>query len=218
MTSVTGFEGCSRFGDGWDATKVPAVRFGVGLGVQRLDLSGMRFSGRSEHFDVSHSFTLDDEQLGAPTVSVPALELRLAVDLWGPLYVGATGSLGYSGSLGNEDVRSGGLTLSTDNVGQVGGAAVVGLAVPIGPFTVRGELHAGAAHTWISSTSVLEHCVVETNPSVTRGFLSARGSVAYFVTPWISLGVYGGGSFVGATQLDAGAMVTMHMRSFDGSF
>jgi hypothetical protein len=215
-TDVTGFERCSRFGDGWNAAGWPPLRFDLGASARRISLAGVSFGGLVYHDGNPHTYELRADDLADPSVWVGSFDLRVTGAIGDHLLLGGEISA-FTGGAPSGAITRDDWTLEAGRVSGFGGGLVGGIVVPLGPFRVRGEVLAGGRALFVSAVSTIGDCVSTDEQIVSRWVVEPRLAVEWFVTPWMSVEAWGGADVVDLGTAAFGLRLDFHTRSYDGT-
>lgn len=208
---ATPLEWCNQFGH-WEAR--PRIVATVGMSTHRLGLRGRSIDG-GDNYGAPASVAADP--LG--NAQAEAFDLDVTGYLLGPLYLGGELQLGGA-SLAHGAALADGFTVSGGGF-YVAAGALAGLTFPrIGPLQVRAEAFAGG---WVFVTNVDQPVLPSVDcsdgcPGASIGgwTVEPRVHTDVWLTPWLTLGAWGGANALHAGDWSGGVAFAVHGRGFDG--
>ncbi len=214
-TEITGIEECSRFGRGWDASGWPALSFALTFSARRVLVDELSFSGSTTHDDNPYRFVLREGDLPRAGAVGPSFGLRGVGFLTRGAYAGLELGAGV-GPLSGPSLDTGDLVLTPTTATLLTGGGVGGLSVPLGAFALRAEVAVGVRALAVHLETRRGTCVTTTSVWSTGLWLEPRIGLDWFVTPWLTLGAFGGGEPLhGVAAWHGGLSVGVHTRSHD---
>ena len=212
-TAIHGLAECRGFGDGWDASGWPTLELGAGLQMDGLSLSDRSYGGTAMHDENPYGWTMGGEDVAAG----PATGLRLRglgfLTPW--LYTGF--ELGFGiGDASGPRLAIGELEVEPTSVVVLDAGAVTGFAIPVGPVVLRPEVLVGVRGVGLQVETQRGSCVGTASEWHAELAVAPRLGVDVFVTPWLSVGAYGGSHLIGTGDWHGGVDLRLHTRSYGG--
>jgi hypothetical protein len=174
----------------------------------------LTLGGTAYHDGNPHRFTLTAGDLAEPSVFAAGFNLRMTVGLGRWFLLGTELDISSGGSPEGE-VTHGDQSLTAGDVSALTGGVIFGVALPVGPLRFRGELFAGGQGIDVTATSVLGDCVSETSAILTRWVIEPRIGIELFLTPSLSVDLWGGADVVNPGNLAGGLRLNLHARGYD---
>jgi hypothetical protein len=226
-TDVVGYRECTDFG-AWRARRA-AIAIELAAVTSYVDLSGVEASGDITHSDGStYTYRVVGEDLGGSGfVAARGLALRTLVHgrhLYGGLESSfsllSTEERTFVMQSGDREAMLSPHVIGTTNAFAVVGARrfadqLVGSLAPHG-ISVGGELAAGVRMTSIEAESQKGACITTDTTLDVSPALEARARADLWLSPNVSLGVWGGSDLVTRAP-SAGLVLSSHLRPFDGT-
>ena len=206
-SGIVGESRCHRFGS-WDVANKPAWRLSLQGGLSYVNLASISAGGGAVHDNVRHPWHVNgvEAELGY------RLSPRLSVFVHRFVY------LGIMGNFGSNAVRSaavvGASEATLDRAIVAGADLFAGTSLGLGDLRVNLEVRGGGRALILSGTSVLDDCIASFTETIPQFTLAAAVGAEYFVTPWLSMQVYGSYD-VAVQELAGGLGVALHTRSYD---
>jgi hypothetical protein len=104
------------------------------------------------------------------------------------------------------------------NVTTTAVGGVVGLRLPLGPISLRGELFAGADFLSIDQYAQNGSTLLTATSSATSFLLEPRAAVDLWATPFVTVSLFGAMPSFDARAMDGGIVLAGHLRAFDGRY
>jgi hypothetical protein len=223
-TDVHGYRECTDFG-AWRARR-SAIAIELAAVTSYVDLSGVEASGDITHSDGStYTYRVVGEDLGASGfVAARGLALRTLVH-GRHVYGGLESSFSVIDTDEHRIYMESGAMLSPHVVGTTGALGIVGtrrfadqLLGSLAPhgISVGAELAAGVRLTSIEAESQKGACITTDTTQHVSPALEARARADVWLSPNVSLGVWGGSDLVTRAP-SAGLVLSSHFRPFDGT-
>jgi hypothetical protein len=219
VSDIVGYEKCNRFGNGWAVDRRPPLFVGLGFGHMLFDPNGVTFSQvrpRGVPADSTNDAQFDGSALGVGGLGTTALDFRVGGYFLGPLYLGVESQWGF-GNNQFSTVSANGRTFaaaSSFNTDMFSMGALLGVRLPLGRLSLRLEGYGGFRDVTVSADSGSDNVSFQAD----RGILETRALVDVWVTPNVTLTVYGGTDALDTRQDTMGLTIELHGRSFDGAF
>lgn len=221
-SEVLGRRQCGGFGD-WAMPKVlPPVTIEVGTSVRSFGLGGLRLAGtidHDEHGSYQYSMVGGGEGTGQPMAVAAGADLRMLVGKrW---YAGVEGSVGGISAderalpMTTTDAMPG-ATLDATVLLHVTGGGVAGVRVPVGRFSLAGELMVGTRMVQVELASQYGACVTSEMDRYVSLVTEPRVRLDYWATPWIAVGGFAGYDLLQEDSQVVGVYLGGHARAFDG--
>lgn len=214
-TDITGLEKCTRFGEGWDVSSWPALTFGLSTSLRRLTLGDVTLGGTSTHDENPYRYRLRGSDLASDGDGLFAVGLRGTGFLSRHLYTGLELAFGVR-PLDGPALTDGLIELSPSSASLFTGGAIGGVAIPVGPLALRGEVAIGVRTLSIHFESRRGRCVTTTSATTSGVWIEPRLALDWFFTPWLALGAFGGADLLDGAAWHGGLTVSVHTRSYDG--
>ena len=222
VSDIVGRQKCTRYGWRWAIEDTLPITFGVGARYVAFSPVGHIFSGTLDKKLTLARFQYDGSALGESPIRSGGIGFRITGFVLPGLYAG----LDYGIELGRNEraaFSAGGASFrSTQKVvdtSTFGGGAIVGLRLPLGRLSLRGELFLGGYA--INLYQAVVRGAFE-NDSVAVGAgtwaVEPRAAVDLWATPWLTVSGTYGRNLVDHGSQAASLLLTWHGRSFDGSY
>lgn len=222
VSDIVGREKCTHYGSLWSTEDAIPITFGVGARYLAFAPADHIFAGALGKKPNLTSFEYNGSAMGESPLGSGGIGLRGTGFLLPGLYVG----LEYGVTLGRNEraaFSAGGASFrSTQKVVDtttLGGGALVGLRLPLGRLSLRGELFLGGyAMTFFQAVvrGPLENDSVAVGASTWA--IEPRAAVDLWATPWLTVSGSYGRNVVDHGSQSAALWLTWHGRSFDGSY
>lgn len=214
-SAIVGRQSCARFGALWNVARTPEISFESALTAGAIDLSRVSASGRAEHPDANHPFSVAQ---GALNVASPAfgLALRLNGGLGGGLYLAVQLDLAIASARG-APLRFGDLVETPRTALRVGAGVAAGYRYGVGPVNLRAEVLAGVSATSLTFDSAYGACAGTASVFDVAARVEPRVSVEARLTPWTTLGVSGGTNALSVGDWSTALYMRFSALAYDGS-
>ena len=206
---VVGLAECRGFGTGWDATGRPRSIIELEMGALMLDGRSLELPGVAVHEENRLAYSVD----GIGRRTLPRIGFRFSRFVTRHLYLG--GGLAFAQMPMSELRRDGELEVELTSVLSTQLVGAVGVAVGVGPVSLRAEVEGGARYLSIGLTTRHYECVVEDSLVQWRGVLSARAGLDFFLFSRASMGVFAGYDVLNG-DLSVSTRLSFHRRAYDG--
>lgn len=218
-SAVLGRRRCGSFGE-WAMSPVrPHIAVEVGSSVRSVALASLRFAGRIDHgADGSYAYRMTGGDRGADVAAIGADLRVLGGRRW---YAGAEASIG-----GVADTRAvntlsveamEGATLEPSLQLHVAGGAIAGVRMPLGRFTLAGEVFAGGRMIQLEVASTYGYCETVEHARDYAVVIEPRARLDLWVSPWATVGAFAGTDIATPDSRVLGVYVGGHARAFDGT-
>lgn len=222
-TDVHGYRECTGFG-AWRARRA-AVAIELAAVTGLVDLSRVTASGDISHSDGStYTYRVVGEDLGGELRDAHGLALRTLVH-GRHIYGGLESSFQMVAAEERLIYMESGAMLAPRVTGVTNAFAILGtrrfadqLLGPIAPHGVSAgaELGAGVRMTAIEAESHKGACITTDRTIDIAPAVEARGRVDVWLSPHVSLGLWGGSELLTRTP-SAGVVLSSHFRAYDGT-
>lgn len=221
VSDIVGHQKCTRYGHAWSTEDNYPITLGFGARYLSFAPEGTTFKGALKRDGKVTNVAYDSSALGTAPLGGGGFGLRITGFVLPFIYAG----IEYGITLGHNEragFSAGGATFEptgklVDTFG-FGGGGLVGLRLPLGPISVRGEVLFGG-YTLSLMQSVVKG-TLESN-SVPMGAstwaIEPRVAVDLWATPWMTVSGSYGRNVVDHGSQTAALTLTWHVRSFDGS-
>ena len=184
------------------------------MSTHRVDLRGRSLTGGDNYGGPASVAT---DPLGS--AQAETFDLAFTGYVLGPLYLGGEVQLGGA-SLAHGAPLARGFTVSGGGSYFAGGA-LAGVTLPrLGALQLRAETFAGG---WLLSTHVDQPILDSVDcgdgcpsTSIGGGTVEPRIRADVWLTPWVTLGAWGGANALHAGDWSSGLAFSVHGRGFDG--
>ncbi len=211
---------CKQYGeDGtskWSSGEFPLV---ATLGLRSLSYvpsMGGTFDGNVETSPLAYSFP--GQSLGASAVRTYGPAAGLA---WYPIpfvYVGAELAFGW-GQWSGAGFSTSNLAISsrgTLDASMIDYGALAGLRLPLGTLSLRGEMLVGGSTVSIDQYAQNGSNQLTATASATVLLLEPRAALDVWISPTVTLSLFGSMPAFEPDAVNAGVILSMHLRAFDG--
>ena len=212
-TEIHGRAECRSFG-GWDASRYPRLRLGVGSSVSVFPMAGLSFQGEAEH-DGKMAYRLDTESGDSDAVAT-ALDLRMTMMAGRYGYVGSNLSLGAVLLPNLQTKAATGLDVDTKSGMYAAVTALAGAGFTMGPLTIRGEAHVGRRFIVVGVETSHEECVESSAVQAGQWMVRPQVAMEAWVTPWMTAGASLSTDVLRDRDVSGGVFIELHSRAFDG--
>ncbi len=217
-TKTVGRAECRKFGDGWDRSKQPRIRLGLGLVHQSLSLANMKFDGTSTHDGNPHNYNYDPTLTGTPSrAELIGGSFDFHV-LLGQAHIGFGASITGGSSDGAAQVSNSGLRMRSGLAMQMEVKVVAGYATRFGKWGVMGELQSGMRATIVDIETRLGNCISNAMSSEISALVRPQFTVQRWLSPWITTDLSVGSDLFQERDLSMTLSLTAHSRSYDGIY
>ncbi len=211
---------CRRYGDDWSSEWPDFVVSLSARSLSYLPSRGGSVDGSGGTAQAPIAYSYPGSAMGKRPLRAYGGELGM---FWYPVpyfYLGTAFAAG-AGSYDGPSIQTGGARIDpagTPNLTMLALGGVLGLRVPAGPISVRGDVLGGGQWVWLSQRAYPATGNEEAvRASAAAWLLEPRLSVDVWLTPFASLS-----AFVGVPNLDQSAVnfglgVSGHVRAFDGA-
>ena len=220
VSDIVGRQKCSRYGSTWSTEESFPIAVGLNASYLSFATEGRTFKGGIKVGSKVTPLQYDGSALGKSGLGSGGIGVRITVFPHPVVYLG----LEYGITLGRNQPMSfsaDGATYQAtsklvDTTGLSAGG-LVGLRLPLGPVSVRGELFVGGYGVNLYQ-SVVTGALSNASVAMAAGVpvVEPRVAVDLWTTPWLTLsGSYGRNVLDRGSQLGA-LSLTFHGRGFDG--
>ncbi|MEZ4399808.1 MAG: hypothetical protein R3B06_07305 [Kofleriaceae bacterium] len=215
VSDIHGYQQCRSYGSDWAIPEhLPAIALELSSWSTRVDFGAVDVRGTMSHDSgTSYNYRVVGTDLGADQAAAGA-KLRL-VGHHGRFYLGLEGGLARVAGDGRvmTDASPDGLTTLTTSADTLAlGGVVAGIDHRVGRLSIGGELFAGGAGLVVEATSVRGACETSDTHWAGRGVIEARARADVWMTPWLTVGAYGGKDVVSGVA-SAGLGIGGHLRA-----
>ena len=216
-SEVLGRRTCSRFGS-WARRFPLPITVETGTAVTSVDLGGFDRTGTIDHDGARFAYRAQtDDAADSATAIVGIARLILG----GRLYIGEEWQVGgLAGAprvtITQEPVDGYAPTLTGKPSIVMQGAAVVGARARIGSFGFGAELVGGVRMIGVAVDSKLGACETTTSNAEFSAVLETRLRGEYWLTPRLSVGVFGGRDITADDSRSIGVFVGGSVSPFGG--
>lgn len=211
---------CKQYGEdgesSWSSGAFPLVATVGFRSLSYVPAMGGTFDGNVETSPLAYSFP--GQSLGAGSLRTYGMELGLD---WVPVpfaYAGVSLAFGFGQWNGtgfnasNLGITSrGSLDASMFDYG-----ALAGLRLPLGTVSLRGEMLVGGSSVSIDQYAQSGNSQLTATASTTVLLLEPRAALDVWVTPTITLSLFGSMPAFVPEAVNGGVILSMHLRAFDG--
>ena len=221
-SEVLGRRQCGDFGEWAMPAILPPVTIELGTSVRSFGLGRLQLGGtidHDEHGSYQYSMVGGGEGPSQPMAVAVGADLRILVGR--RLYGGVEGSVGGISAderamqMVTTDAMPGANLTPTVQL-HLSGGAVVGARVPIGRFSLAGELMGGTRMVQVSLESQYGACVTTEYERHVTAVLEPRVRLDYWASPWVAVGAFAGTDLLSKDSQVFGVYVGGHARAFDG--
>ncbi len=220
-SDVVGERSCSRYGVGWSSEHAVPIVLGLGAFHGQVSPIGRSFAGKIG----KNSPTLYDYQggeAGLSSVSTYGFDLRTHGFLTRSLYLGFDWTMAFAHARPNAHHADGWALSPRDGVNffQIRVGPALGLRIPAGRLSFRGELGVGLQILSLSQNARPLQSTASSVGSATYvgGYLEPRLAVDAWTSPWSTISLWGGVNALHPADRSFGLGFALHGRAFDGVF
>lgn len=221
VSSVVGYEECSRFASRWGLPNwVPSLSLDLGIVAHRFT-ERIDERGTVKHFGMPYSYRVTGVPEDDRAFTASALALRMTATLRGRWYGGAEeefGDLGQTPHFATEAAQATALlpTMTTSGGLYMAVRGLFGAQAGVDRLSLAGELAGGVRMIVFDTRSrLMEDSQIDSVLQV-RPVLEARVRANYWLSPWIAVGASFGTSIVDSGDVAIGVHVLAHSRTFAG--
>ena len=195
----------------------PRLTLTVGTSLHSVGLAGTSFAGTADH-DQGIDYRIAGGAMGPEARAVGAsFDMRVTNAVSDHLYLGVEGQVGGAGLVGGPAMVSQGDSLLLQPRGglYLAGGGLAGAVVSIGDYDLRGEVVAGGRALGLQVHSQHLNCTDDSTAWGAQPWIEPRVAIDRWVSPWVTVGAFAGGSLLHRGDTSFGLTVTGHVRAFD---
>ncbi len=214
---IVGRNQCRIFGS-WDRRYMARMRFEIGLRAGTASVGDTGFDGTVEHEEVHRYHYPNQQESGgdAPQMGSGGFEVGGSGFVGKHLTVGVFSSMEGGGS--NAPSRQiGGLRVKPGGIVQFRNGARIGMSLPMGGWTLRGDAAIGVRSTGMTFESQIGDCIKNSTAWNHNLLLEPRVGIEKWLNPWLSAGVMVGSDLMRDNDMSISFGFTGHTSAFDAS-
>lgn len=221
-SEVLGRRQCGTFGE-WAMPEVlPPVAIEIGTSIRSFGLGRLQLGGtidHEEHGSYQYSMVGGGEGAGQPMAVAAGVDVRI---LMGKRWYGGV-EASFGGISADERAMQmvttdamPGATLEPTVQLHVTGGGVIGARVPLGRFSLAGELMGGTRMVQVALDSHYGACETTEYDRHVTAVVEPRVRLDYWATPWFAVGAFAGYDVLSKDSQVFGVYLGGHARAFDG--